>query len=210
MTSFRTYYAAFVRSPRAAAGDLASDPRALRLGLLAMAVPTFGYLVVYLGLARGGAYPSTFSPWLAIPAEHYYETNVYLIVPSMAAGWLLSAALVQLLGHAVGAKGSFEGTLAALGFAISIGHWTLLPHDLVVSVLGALHVIDALAHEHAMNAPTLARDVLWAFMLVYTVVFPWMFSAVIAGVHGLDARRAGLLGVLGFAAYQVVFLLFNR
>lgn len=208
--TFAAYYAGMLRSPRATAATLARDPHALRIGLEAMAIPIVGYLVVYLGLARGGAYPSAFAPWLAIPAEHYYESNVFLVVPGMLAAWLLAAAVVQLLGHAVGAAGSFESTLAALGLAASVAHWALLPHDLVVSSLGALHVIDAVAHEHAMNAPTLARDLLWSFALLYFVAFPTLFTAVLAGVHQLSGGRAALLGLVGFATYQLVFVLFNR
>lgn len=208
--SFGAYYAAMARSPRSTAAALTSDPRALRLGACAMLVPLVGYTIVYLGLARSGAYPSALSPWLAIPAETYYRYNVFLFPVGLGSAWLLASAVVQLLGHAVGAAGRFEDTLAALGFAIGIASWTLLPHDVTVAVLGAIGVIDGRAHEHAMNQPTLARDVLWLFLAAYLVAFPVLFTATLAGAHRLSLGRASFLGVIGFVVYQLVFLLFNR
>ena len=207
---FAGAYAAMLRRPRATASELATDPRVLSLGFRALLIAVVGYVIVYVGLAHGSAYPSTFSPWLSIPAAHYYDTNVFLVAPSMIAGWLLASAVVHLLGAAWGGRGTFEQTAGVLGFAISIAHWTLLPHDLVVGTLGALGVIDAVAHEHAMNAPTLARTILWTFMALYVVAFPVYFTAAIGGAKQLSRARSVALGLGGFAIYQLVFLLFNR
>ena len=55
--------------------------------------------------------------WLAIPAEEYYRWNLYLLPPSMFAGWLLASAVVQLASRPLGGVGRFEDTVAALGFA---------------------------------------------------------------------------------------------
>jgi hypothetical protein len=71
-------------------------------------------------------------------------------------------------------------------------------------------VIDGRAHEHAMNAPTVSRAVLWFFMAVYAVAFPVQFACAVRGVHGVGRAAAVLLSVAGFALYQTVFLLFNR
>lgn len=209
MTLWSTYTAFLVR-PRETAEDLAADARGLRLGFAAFLVPVFGYVIVYIGLGRSGAYPSTFTPWLAIPAEEYYRWNLFLLPPSMFAGWLLASAVVQLASRPLGGTGRFEDTVAVLGFACSAAHWTLLPHDVVVGILGGLHVIDGRAHEYAMNQPTLARTLLWTFMAFYVVAFPWFFSRAVAGVHHLRGGRAVLLGVSGFLVYQLVFVVFNR
>ena len=209
LTFWSTYKAFFVR-PRETAEALAADSRGLRFGLAAFLVPVVGYSIVYIGLGQSGAYPSTFTPWLAIPAEEYYRWNLYLLPPSMFAGWLLASAVVQLASRPLGGTGRFEATVAALGFACSAAHWTLLPHDVLVGILGGLHVIDGRAHEHAMNQPTIARTLLWTFMTLYVLAFPWFFSLAIAGVHRVRGARAMLLGVLGFVVYQLVFVVFNR
>ncbi len=161
-------------------------------------------------LGHSGAYPSKFTPWLAIPAEEYYRWNLFLLPPSMFAGWLLASAVVQIASRPLGGTGRFEDTVAALGFACSAAHWALLPHDVLVGILGGLHVIDGRGHEHAMNQPTIARTLLWTFLALYILAFPWFFSRALAGVHRVRGARAMLLGVLGFAVYQLVFVVFNR
>jgi hypothetical protein len=207
---FRAFYLGFFSRPRATVAALLGDARHVRFGIYALLVPIVGYVVVYLGLSRSGAYPSTFSPWLALPAETYYRYNVYLLPPSIVAGWLLASAVVQLLGRLVSAKGSFEDTASVLGFAISVAHWSILPHDLAVAVLGAAGVIDGLAHEHAMNAPTPARNILWFFLAVYAIAFPVLFTKALGAAHRVGRGAAVFLGVAGFVVYQLVFLLFNR
>lgn len=208
--TFGAYYRGFFVRPRRTAEALVADPRRVRFGLYAFLVPLVGYVLVYAGLGRSGAYPSTFAPWLAIPAEEYYRYNLFLLPPSILSGWLLASAVVQLLGRLFSAAGSFEDTVSVLGFAISIASWSLLPHDLVVAAMGAAHVIDGRAHEHAMNAPTLARTILWTFMALYAVAFPVLFTKAIGAAHRLRAGPAAFLGFVGFAVYQLVFVVFNR
>lgn len=208
--SFAAYYLGFFRAPSRAARALLKDSRRLRFGWYALLIPLLGYVAVYVGLSRSGAYPSAFSPWLAIPAESYYRYNIYLLPPSMLAAWLLASAVVQLLGQRMDARGSFEDTVSVLGFAISIASWSLLPHDLAVSLLGATRIIDGRAHEHAMNANTPARALLWFFSAIYLVAFPLMFALVLRGAHNLRARAAAALGCFGFVVYQLVFVIFNR
>jgi hypothetical protein len=208
--TFRDYYLGFFLHPRATAEKLVTDERRVRFGFFALLVPLVGYVLVYLGLSRSGAYPSTFSPWLALPAETYYRYNVFLLPPSILGAWLLASAVVQMAGRAVSARGSFDDTVSVLGFAISVASWSLLPHDLTVAALGAAGVIDGRAHEHAMNAPTPARDILWFFMAVYLIAFPLLFTAALGAAHRIRRVAAGFLGALGFIVYQMVFVLFNR
>ncbi|HEX2735878.1 MAG TPA: YIP1 family protein [Polyangiaceae bacterium] len=208
--TFGSYYLGFLMRPSRSSALLVSDERRVRFALLAFAIPVVGYTLVYFGLAQSGAYPSSFAPWLAIPAEGYYSVNRFLLAPSMFAAWILAAGVVQLLGRLVCAKGSFEDTLSVLGFAISIASWSLLPHDLVVGTLGGLGVIDGRAHEHAMNAPTLARAILWFFMLVYLVAFGVLFTQTLRAAHRITLGAATFLGLSGFCVYQLVFVTFNR
>jgi hypothetical protein len=208
--TFRAYYLGFFLHPRATVEALVADERRVRFGFFALIVPLVGYVLVYLGLSRSGAYPSVFSPWLALPAESYYRYNVFLLPPSILAAWLLASAVVQMAGRAVSAQGTFEDTASVLGFAISAANWSLLPHDLTVAALGAAGVIDGLAHEHAMNAPTPARDVLWFFMAVYLVAFPLLFTVALGAAHRIRTVAAAFLGASGFVVYQMVFVVFNR
>ncbi len=101
MTFWSTYKACLVR-PRETAEALAADKRGLRLGFAAFLVPVLGYIIVYIGLGHSGAYPSKFTPWLEIPAEEYYRWNLFLLPPSMFAGWLLASAVVQIASRPLG------------------------------------------------------------------------------------------------------------
>lgn len=208
--TFPSCYRSFFLRPGDTVDRILAEERKLRLGMLALLVPLVGYLIVYLGLSQSGAYPSKLAPWLAIPAEQYYRYNIFLLPPSILAAWLLASAVVQLLGRLFAAKGSFEDTATVLAFAISAASWSLLPHDVAVALLGGFHVIDGRAHEHAMNAPTLARHVLWFFMAIYMLAFPIYFTKALARAHRLRTGAAVFLGLTGFFIYQLVFLLFNR
>jgi hypothetical protein len=210
MTGFFSYYVGILCRPLRSVETLCADARRVRFGFYAMLVPVVGYTIVYVGLAESGAYPSAFAPFLALPAETYYRYNRFLLAPSILAAWILAAGVVQIVGRLVSARGSFEDTLSALGFAISIASFSLLPHDLTVALLGAAHIIDGRAHEHAMNAPTLARNLLWFFMLVYLVAYPLYLARALRGAHRVSAGAGWLLGITGFVVYQAVFVIFNR
>ncbi|MES1183372.1 MAG: hypothetical protein ABUL60_06125, partial [Myxococcales bacterium] len=123
--AFFSYYRGALRAPRATFDALRADPRRLRFGTWALASNAALYTLVYLFLVMGNGRPTVFKPWLALPAESYYRYDAFLLAPSMFAGWLLAAGVVQLFGKLTGvASGSFEDTLAVLGFSIAIASWS--------------------------------------------------------------------------------------
>ena len=107
---------------------------------------------MYIFLTIGGGAPSVFSPWLNIPKESYYPVNRFLVAPSLIMAWLLSASVMQILSKLSKGVGSFEHTLAILSLCISVAMWGTLIHDLPMSILSALKVINANQHEIAMNS----------------------------------------------------------
>ena len=208
--SFVSYYAGVVLRPRATFDALMGDPRRLKLGTLALLLCAALYTLVYVFLVMGHGRPTVFTPWLAIDPEDYYRWNVFLVAPAMLMSWLLAAAVAHLVARAWGGHGSFEDTLAALGFGVAIASWCTLLHDLVTTFLGAVHVIDQRAYEDAMSSPTPFRTMLWALMLAYLVAFVVLFAKGLGAAHRLPKVRAAALGALAFVAYQLVFVLFNR
>jgi hypothetical protein len=208
--SFASYYKGVFRRPRATFEALMADPRRLHLGALALLSNAGLYTLVYVFLVMGRGRQTAFKPWLAIDAESYYRWNVFLLAPSMALSWIVAAGIVQLLARFFEGKGTFEDTLSALGFGVAVASWWTLLHDLVTAGLGAFHVIDQRAYEDALNAPTTFRAVLWLLMGGYLAAFVVLFSKGIAAAQGVRRRHAALLGTTAFAAYQLMFVLFNR
>jgi hypothetical protein len=188
--------------------ELMEDKRALRYGALSLLICAILYTLVYVFLIFGGGKP--FEPWLKIPVDVYYRFNVFFLAPSMFMGWILAGGVVHLLGLITHHEGSFEKTLAVLGFGIGIASWTTGLHDVLTSFLGAVGVIDQNQYEVALNSPTIWRTILWIQFALYLTAFLILFTKGIASVYRLKTWPAFLLGLTSFIIYQLFFLIFNR
>ena len=207
---FRNYYAAAFTRPAEVFASLLHDERKVTMAFMFMLVPTFLYTLMYVFLNIANGAPSTFTPWLNISKDSYYFYNQFLLAPSMIFSWFTAASVVQLLSRAFGGSGTFEDTLSMLGLSISVALWSTLVHDLTMSFLSAIHVIDARAHEIAMNTPTIWRSILWICFLVYFIWFPSLFSKSVQSVHKLKKGPALAIGIIGFVVFQLIFVIFNR
>ena len=208
--TFASYYFGTLIRPRRTFDALMADGRPMRVGLAALGIDALLYTLVYVFLAAGGGAPSAFKPWLAIPADVYYYYNRFLLLPSLLLCWILAAGMIQLLGHLFGGKGSFEDTLSALGFAISISSLASLLHDLPDSFLGAIGVLDLREYEVALNSPTIWRTILWILYGLYFLLFLVLFPKAVGASQRIGRGPAIVIGVFSFVVYQVVYLVFNR
>lgn len=210
MNSFRDYYLGVILRPRQTLDALMLDNRRLRFGLLALSISIALYILVYVFLTIAGGAPSSFTPWLAIPAEVYYSYDRFMVAPSMLGGWILAAGLAQLLSKLFSGKGSFEDTLSVLGFVIGIAVMASLLHDLPDSLLGAVGLLNQREYEAALNSPTIWRVILWALYGLSFVLFVILFPKAIGAAQRIKRGPAILIGLLSFLVYQGVFLIFNR
>jgi len=210
MSSFKDYYLGTLLRPRRTFDALMADERRLRFGLLAIAINAVLYTFVYVFLTIGGGAPSGLQPWLAIPTDVYYSYERFMLAPSMFGCWILSAGVAHLLSKLFSGKGSFEDTLSAFGFAITIASLISLLHDLPETFLGAVGLIDLRWYEAAVNAPTIWRIVLWIFYGPSIVVFFILFPKAVGASQRLKPAPAILIGVLAYLVYQFVFVIFNR
>ena len=154
--------------------------------------------------------PSSFTPWLAIPADVYYRYNIFFAAPSMFMSWILAASVVHLLARLFSGAGSFEGTLSVMGFGVSIATWASGIHDFTDAALAALGVINAREYELALNTPTFWRGLLWT---LYGIYFIWMTVLFAKGVGASERLRRGpsiLLALIGLVVYHGLFAVFNR
>ena len=142
--------------------------------------------------------------------EFYYAANRFLLAPGMIMAWLLAASIMQILSRLFKGEGTFEQTMSVLALSISVAMVPALIHDLPMSFLSALKIINAGEYEIAMNQPTIWRTLLWSFYSIYFIYFIILFPKAVICVHKLSRGISILIGIPCFLVFQIVFLIFNR
>ncbi len=208
--SFKDYYFGAILRPRRTFDALLADERRLRFGFFAISISVVLYTLVYVFLTIGGSAPSSFTPFLAIPKEVYYQYDRFILAPSMFGCWILAAGVAQLLSRVFSGKGSFEDTLSVLGFGIGIATLVSLLHDFTDSFLGAIGLLDQRWYEVALNSPTIWRTLLWTVYSISFVLFLVLFPKGIGAARRIRSGPAIVVGLLSFVVYQGVFFIFNR
>lgn len=173
-------------------------------------IPTAGYTLMYIFLTIGHGAPSVFTPWLNISRDNYYALNRFLVLPSMILGWWVASVFMHLVGRAWGSTRPFDDLLSLVGLSIGVAMWGGLIHDLPMSFLSAVSVINAREHEVAMNSATPWRTLLWSCYSIYFVAFLVLFTKSVRKVHAMSKAGSILTGTLGFLLFQVTYLIFNR
>lgn len=208
--SFKDYYFGAILAPRRTFDALMADDRRLKFGFLALSISIVLYTLVYVFLTMRGAAPSSFTPFLAIPREVYYQYDRFILAPSMLMSWILAAGVAQLLSRAFSGRGSFEDTLSVFGFAIGLSTMVSLLHDFTDSFLSAVGLLDQRWYEQALNSATIWRTILWIIYSLSFIVFFVLFPKGTGAAQRIGRGPAILVGVLSFLVYQGVFLIFNR
>lgn len=206
---FRLFRRSFI-SPSKTFEELLADKNYYTYSFIFILFPIIGYTMMYIFLTIGNGAPSVLTPWLNISKESYYSINRFLLAPSMVMCWLLAASVMQVLSKLFKGKGTFEETMSVLALSICVSMVPALIHDLPMSFLSALKIVNAKEHEIAMNSPTIWRTLLWFFYSLYFIYFFVLFSKAVMVVHKLSKPKSILIGVISFLIFQTVFLLFNR
>jgi hypothetical protein len=199
-----------VYKPRKTFEALISQENLYKRSLVYISIPIVCYTLMYIFLTMAKGAPSTLTPWLNISKDDYYSINRFLLAPSMIICWFTATAFIQVVCRLIGGKGSFEQTLSTISLSISIAMWGALIHDLPMSFLSAIGVIDARQHEIAMNSPTIFRTILWICYLIYFITFLMLFPLSVRVVHKLNWIKSIAIGSLAFIIFQTIFLIFNR
>ena len=173
-------------------------------------IPIVAYTLMYIFLTIGKGAPSVLTPWLNIPKDDYYSINRFLLAPSMILCWITASAVIQILTRIFNGAGTFEQTLTIIALSISISMWGGLIHDLPMSLLSAVGVIDARQHEIDMNSPTIFRTLLWICYSIYFIAFLTLFPLAVKVVHKLTITKSIVIGWIGFILFQIIFFIFNR
>lgn len=205
----KTYLQTIVK-PGKTFEELLVNEKSFSLGFAFILIPIVAYTMMYIFLTIGNGAPSVFTPWLNIPKEDYYSINRYLLAPSMILCWITASAVIQILGRIFNGAGTFEQTLTVIALSISISMWGGLIHDLPMSFLSAVGVIDARQHEIDMNSPTIFRTLLWICYSIYFIAFLILFPLAVKVVHKLSLTKSIIIGWISFIFFQLIFLIFNR
>lgn len=210
MSKFLKNYLQTIVQPRKTLEGLLSRENYFSLGFIFILIPIVAYTLMYIFLTIGNGAPSVFTPWLNIPKEDYYSINRFLLAPSMILCWIVASATIQILSRIFKGAGTFEQTLTVIALSISIAMWGGLIHDLPMSFLSALGIIDARQHEIDMNSPTIFRTLLWICYSIYFVAFMILFPISVKVTQKLTTAKCILIGWTGFICFQIIFLIFNR
>lgn len=205
----KTYLQTIVKPKRTFESILASE-KYFSLGFVYILIPIVAYTLIYVFLTMANGAPSVFTPWLNIPKENYYSINRFLLAPSLILCWIVASSTAQILSRILKGAGTFEQTLTTLALSISISMWGGLLHDLPMSFLSAVGVLNARQHEIDMNSPTVFRTLLWIFYSIYFIVFLILFPIAVRVVHKLSLAKSIIVGWISFISFQLIFVIFNR
>ena len=210
MKTFILDYFQTVYQPRKTFEELIIKDDLYKQSFAYISIPIVCYSLLYIFLTIAKGAPSTLTPWLNISKEDYYSINRFLLAPSMIICWFTATSFIQVISRLLGGAGTFEQTLSTISLSISIAMWGALIHDLPMSFLSAVGVIDAKQHEIAMNSPTIFRTILWICYSIYFIAFLILFPISVRVVHKLNWIKSIIIGALAFIIFQTIFLIFNR
>jgi len=203
------YFTAFVRHPAQTSGQLLSDPARLRYGFFAVLTVGLGYALTVVGIAWSGGTPSP--PWLAIPSAEYFKWEALFVAPVTVLCWVLAGGVMHLLSKPFGGRGSYDDTLALLGFAIAFSTFISLIPDATRALLTSVGVMNRAAWEKAISEPGTADFIfLWAYMIAYMLALAFVFPLSVARSQRLRTWPAVLVGIIGAVLYQGVYFIFIR
>ena len=209
MHTFWSYLAGAVIRPRRTFDRLLEDPQRLGHGSAAILFIGLLYTLTVIGLAVVRA-DIAFPAWVAIPRESYYFWEIFFAIPVYLAAWILAAGMIQLLCRPCGGRGTFEETLAVLGFAVTLPSFvTWLPETagVILILLGVL--------TQAEWWEIIARPGFWQlFSQVYQFValawFLLLFPLAVATIQKVRGWQAAIVGGLTVAVIGLVVLIFIR
>jgi hypothetical protein len=198
-----------VRHPRRAWAELLADLARLRYGFFAVLFVGVGYAVTIAGIALSDGRPAT--PWVAIPREDYFAWEALFVAPVTLLCWVLAAGVAHLLSRPFRGRGTFDDTLALLGFAVALPTLISLIPDFARAALTTVGVQDRQAWEDAVGRMGTADWwFLWSYMAAYMVGLLVLFPLAVATAQRLPRWPAVAVGFVGAVVYQGVYLIFIR
>ncbi len=196
-------------APREVFGELGGHPARSAIGAVAMVGMSVLYAIVpvFLAILDGVPVPE---PFLRIPSDRYFYWAAYFYLPALLAGWVFGSAVFQILARSLGGLGTFEDTLALVGFATATATAAALIPDLLVTTVQIAGLMDYGAWRQSVDGFGPWFFLTWAYLIAYAVLFLVFYAAIGRTLHGLGRGRAALCATASFVAYQGFILIFIR
>ncbi len=210
MKSFWSYYLNTIIRPSRTFNLLTEDKNGLKYGLFGLLFPAIGYTLFYIMASNAGGAPTTFKPWLAIPADKYFFYDIFLALPGYFFSIFVTTSTIYLLSKAMKGTATYDKLFAVIGISIGIASWSTMLHDLTDSFLAFVGIIDMKAYEKALNEPTFWRNLLLTLFLIYFTWFLILFTKGIKAASKLSNFKSAVLGFIALVLYQGTLLIFIR
>ena len=208
MKSFWGYFLGTIFKPRATFRTLLADPKHVSKSFKAVLFIGILYTITVVCFAASGALISA-PAFINLQPENYYFWEMFFAAPVVFLGWILAAGFGHLLSRWGKGAGTFEGTLAALGFAVTVPQLaTWIPETIFVVFL-----LFGMKQEEFMERA--AQPGFWqTFVIAYqAVAVLWMLILVITAIIASQKMRwwrTLLVGLLTTAVFMAVMIIFIR
>ena len=185
MDSFLSYFVGTIVSPRNAFTRLLSDTKQLTIGMKSVLLMGILYTLTTIVYAVVRATP-IMPPVIGIPAEKYYDYEIFFIIPIFILGWLFTSGLAWILSKLFKGSGTFKAHLAVLGFALNIPWYITWLVDTIIALLYLFHILSQ--KEWAVM---IEQGGIWqAFTYIYPLVaLIWLFVLVAIALKVVEKLR---------------------
>ncbi len=209
MSRFWRYLGSTIANPYRTYNRLLDDPQKLKHGTGAVLLIGVLYTLTVIGLAIVRADIST-PPWVAIPAEHYYFWEMFFALPVFTLGWILAAGLVQLVSKAFRGSGSYEGTLAVLGFAMALPSFVTWIPETIGTVLFVSGVMTQKQWLEITSRPGFWQVFAGVYQFVALAWYLVLIPVAVAAAQKLRWWQSTLVGVFTLAVTGLLMFVFIR
>ena len=164
-----------------------ADPHHLRYGTQAVFLIAIFYTFTVIGLTVNHASVAT-PPVIAIPVQDYYFWQSFFTLPVFVFAWILAAGLAHLLSKFFMGSGTFEGTVAVLGFALWLLGFVTWSVETVITVLTLVGVM----HQGALDGTYCTAGILAGVCIYLSTDCPWVVSRAFSNC-GWSSTKAELV-----------------
>jgi hypothetical protein len=208
MKSLWRYLGGTIIRPLPVFRDLEDEPKKVSKAFRAMLLVGILYTITVAMLAAGGAL-ITAPAFIKLSPENYYFYEMFFVLPVFILGWILAAGFAHLLSRWAKGNGTYEGTLSALGLALSVPFFLTWIPETAFAIL----LLLGMKQEEFMELT--AQPGLWQFLgFAYQgVAAAWMlvlFILAVAASQRLRWWRALLVGSLSAVLFIAFILVFIR